>query len=394
VAKPETARSETDLAAELPQVAYVAGLDPFLKFGSLEEQILLLSCAFQQRGARFLPVYAGPLGGEAARQYAAAGVSAEAVDLSRFEMRRLRALLGILDRHVIEVVHWSFYHLLNPYVWALSALRPRLRHLFTDHNSRWFEERGQTPNAARMALKNALLSRYEQIVCVSDFVAEALRRDGVRARLTPCAHFINTERFRPDASERLRVRDELEARDKFVVLVVGRLIEEKGVSVLLRAAARLPSELVVWVVGDGNQAGELARLAEELSIDARVRFLGDRGRVEPFMQAADCLACPVVWDEAAGLVNIEGLACGLPVVASRAGGIPEIVDDGRTGLLVAPGDVDALAGALHRLQKEPELRERMSLEARQVALERYAPESRLPGFIDLYPRRPGGKHVR
>jgi len=93
-------------------------------------------------------------------------------------------------------------------------------------------------------------------------------------------------------------------------------------------------------------------------------------------------------------VNIEGLACGLPVVASHTGGIPEIVDEGRTGLLFSQGDSDALAAAIHRLYDDPSLRARMGHDARRAALERFAPERRLPDFLELYRDRRGDAHGR
>ena len=370
--------------APLPRVAYVAGLDPSQKFGSLEEQALLLGRAFRERGSCFVPVFTRPLCAEAARAYRDAGVDAEALDLWRFRPGSLRALLTRLRRHRIDLVHWSFYAPFNPYLWALSALRPGLRHFFTDHNSRWFGERDRSPKPVRRALKNLLFARHERIVCVSGFVADALRHEGVRTELTPCAHFVNTDRFRPDPAARERVRRALGAEERFVVVLVGRLIREKGPELLLRAAARLPGEIVVWMIGDGAESAPLQALAETLGLEGRVLFLGDRGNVEPFLQAADCLACPSQWEEAAGLVNIEALACGLPVVATRVGGIPEIVDDGHTGLLVPAGTVDGLAEAIHRLFKEPERRAALGRKARAVAVERFSPESRLPAYLDLY----------
>jgi len=389
---PDTVRAPD---GALPRVAYIAGLDPSRKFGSLEEQILLLARAFRDRGGCFLPIFVRPLGGDAAREYEAAGASAEALDLNRFEPARLRALHGLLRQHRIDVAHWAFYHPFGPYVWALSLTRPALRHFLTDHNSRYpGVQAGGASGRARAAVKSALFARYDRVVCVSDFVAASLRSEGVRGQLTACAHFINTERFRPDASARELVRREMGVGRRFVALMVAHLIAEKGADVLLRAASKLPADCVVWVVGDGPEADRLRALARELAIDERVLFLGDRGKVQHFMQAADCLVCPSLWDEAAGLVNLEGLACGLPVVASRVGGIPEIVDDGRTGLLFARGNVDELTAALERLRADAELRAHMGREARCVALERYAPERRLPDFLDLYRDRRGDAHVR
>jgi glycosyltransferase involved in cell wall biosynthesis len=91
-----------------------------------------------------------------------------------------------------------------------------------------------------------------------------------------------------------------------------------------------------------------------------------------------------VWAEAAGLVNLEAQACGLPVVASRIGGIPEYVLDGKTGLLFEPGDAAALARLVRRLIDDPDERRAMSAAARAWAVERFSPQARLPELLDLY----------
>jgi glycosyltransferase involved in cell wall biosynthesis len=91
-----------------------------------------------------------------------------------------------------------------------------------------------------------------------------------------------------------------------------------------------------------------------------------------------------LWSEAASLVNLEGLAAGLPVVASRVGGIPEYVEDGHTGFLFPPGDDAALADCLARLRDDPALRLRLGEQARAAAVERFSPHSRLADFLNLY----------
>lgn len=392
-AMPNEARLEPTGTTRLRRVIYAAGLNPSLKFGSLEEQVLILAQAFRQEGGLLLPVFDRPLGGDSGLAYGEAGIPAEALDLHRFSTASLRALSALIQEHRIEAIHWNFYHPLNSYVWALSVLHPELRHYLTDHNSRYPQPEGARGQRSwRGAVKSVLMRRFETIICVSDFVAESLRREGIHGRLESHAHFINTERFRPDETTRESVRRELEAGDKFVVLMVGYLIPEKGADVLVRAAAKLPSDVVIWIVGAGPEAARLEQMARNLGLGQRVRLLGNRSRVQPFMQAADCLACPSVWEEAAGLVNLEGLACGLPVVASRIGGIPEIVEHEGTGLLVTPDSAEELAEAIHRLFKEPELRSRMGREARSVAVERYAPEENLPEYLDLYRPAPGGSH--
>src|SRR2546422_5513710 len=115
-----------------------------------------------------------------------------------------------------------------------------------------------------------------------------------------------------------------------------------------------------------------------------VRFFGHQVDVSPYMQAADCLVCPTIWAEAAGLVILEGLACQLPVIGSAVGGIPEFVDDGRTGFLFPSGDDTRLADRIRRLASDPEACKRIGLEGRAVAVERFSPEQRLGDYLDLY----------
>jgi glycosyltransferase involved in cell wall biosynthesis len=224
---------------------------------------------------------------------------------------------------------------------------------------------------------------------VSDFVREAFEQQGTHRPTQSLRHFINTQRFQPDSTVREPLRRDLGAGSSFVLLAVAHLIPEKGLDVLLRALSRLPESTVAWIAGDGPERGALERLARELGLGPRARFLGNQSEVQPYMQAADCLVCPSVWEEAAGLVNIEGLACGLPVLASRIGGIPEIVDHEVSGLLFTPGDDAELAAAARRLHDRPGLRESMSHAARRIAVERYSIESRIEEYLELY-RAPQG----
>jgi hypothetical protein len=124
-------------AGRLKRVLFVLRLDPAGKFGSLEEEALTLARSFRERGSLFLPMYLRPLDSVSVDQYAREGLEVEAMDLARFDLRALRRLFGLIERHRIEVVHWTFYHpLFNGYLWALAVLKPRVEHYFTDHISR------------------------------------------------------------------------------------------------------------------------------------------------------------------------------------------------------------------------------------------------------------------
>jgi glycosyltransferase involved in cell wall biosynthesis len=381
-------RRHTELAsqaARLPRVVYALALNPGHKFGSIEEQILTLSARFADGGSLLLPLFiCGPQDGKL-DFYRARGVPAECLDLRRFRWSSLRALLRLLRTHRIDAMHWNFTSPLgNAYIWWLTLLRPRLRHYFTDHISRFPPVPGP-PRGPRRWLKMLLLRRYAKVFCVSQFVLDCLSEQAVWPdRRYMCRYFVNTDRFRPDHAARKRLRCALDAEGRFVVLVVAHLIQAKGIDVLLRAFTALPANAVLWVIGEGASRDELDALTSELGLGTRVRMLGHQFDICPYMQAADCFVCPSLWAEAAGLVNLEAAACGLPVVASRIGGIPEYVADGETGTLFPPGDATALADCLIRLIREPEQRARLGAEGRVMVERCFSPEARVTDVLDLY----------
>ena len=159
------------------------------------------------------------------------------------------------------------------------------------------------------------------------------------------------------------------------VVCAGRLHPSKGQDVLLKAAAKLRARfprLRVTLAGGGPQQKHLLGLARELGLSGCAGFAGavSRDEVLRLMASAAVTAVPSR-DEAFGLVNVESLAVGTPVVASRVGGIPEIIRDGREGFLVPPEDPDALAAALGRVLENPALRREMSANARARFLSHY-----------------------
>jgi L-malate glycosyltransferase len=368
----------------LPRVLYALMLDPGRKFGSMEEQLVLFADAFRAEGSLFLPLFISDPARASFDDYQKRGVDAECLDLRRFRLGTLLELRQMIGRHRIDIVHWNFVApLSNGYLWGLSLLCPGVRHWYTDHNSRLLPL-PPPPAGIKRALKSVLLHRYSATVCVSEYVRRCLEEQGGWSKLVAQTHFINTARFEPDLATRDAVRLRLGAADRFVLLVVGQLIREKGIDLAIAAMASLPERAVLWVIGEGPGLPELTRQIAELGLGESVRLLGLQSNVQPYLQAADVFLCPSVWAEAAGLVNLESQACGLPVVASRIGGIPEYVLDGRTGFLFEPGNSGDLARQVRRLIDDPELRRTMSAAARTWALERFSPQARLPELLDLY----------
>jgi glycosyltransferase involved in cell wall biosynthesis len=374
---------ETRELAELPpRVLYVTDLQPSEKLGSLETMIFSLASEFKARGSLFIPVFGGAISQAVAGEYASAGLRAESLDLYRFKIGNLRKLLQTIRKNRIEIIDWNFYPPLNVYFLLLSLLAPYVRHFITNHNSR---TPAQTKLRSGLAahLKRLMLKRYDRVLCISDFVLEALKRESVWSNLKRCHFFIDTTRFKPDRAVRRTLRADLNSENNFVILLVAHLIRWKGVDVAIRALKQLPDSVSLWVVGGGEEAHNLQVLTGELKLTGRVTFLGNQRNVEGFMQAADCLVCPSIWQEAMGFVILEGSACQLPIVASRIGGIPEFVIDGETGLLFKAGSSEELADNLKKLQ-DPNVRERLGDNARAFALNEFSKDSKLSSYLDLY----------
>jgi glycosyltransferase involved in cell wall biosynthesis len=172
-----------------------------------------------------------------------------------------------------------------------------------------------------------------------------------------------------------------EAGAPFELLFVGRLVERKGVPLLLDAVASLPAErrAVLHVVGDGPDRGALEERAARLGLDGRVVFHGFVSHEEKRRRFASCDAfvLPAVVDakgdtEGLGVVLLEAMTYGKPVIASAAGGIVDIVRDGRNGWLVPPGDAAALADAIAACMDDPERARRFGAQGRADVAERFS----------------------
>jgi glycosyltransferase involved in cell wall biosynthesis len=145
------------------------------------------------------------------------------------------------------------------------------------------------------------------------------------------------------------------------ILFAGQLVRGKGLDLALAALAALPAWVRLEVAGGGHQEGLFRRQAAELGLAARVAFLGrlDQARLSAAYRRAACVVVPSRYPETFGLVGVEAMAHGVPVVGAAVGAIPEWLDDGVTGLLVPPNDAPALARAMGSLLADEPLRRRL-----------------------------------
>ncbi len=173
------------------------------------------------------------------------------------------------------------------------------------------------------------------------------------------------------------------------VAFAGRLVHEKGIDVLLRAfskvIAHIPEARLV-VAGDGPERDRLRRLVTDLGLSSTVSMPGhlSRPELEQLFARAWVQVIPSRWSEPFGIVAIEAMMRGTAVIASDSGGLVEIVQEGKTAILVPAGDVDALTGALRRLLSDRALSDQMGRAGRELALARFSEATFVDRFIELY----------
>jgi len=189
-----------------------------------------------------------------------------------------------------------------------------------------------------------------------------------RAKLRVIPNGVDTGRYRPDPAQRIRMRAQLGLGDEFAWLAAGRLMWKKDYPTMLRAMARQRAG-VLFIAGSGPLETELHTLARELGSNAR--FLGSRDDIPELMNACDGLLLSSVV-EGLPMVLLEAASCGLPCVATDAGGVREAVANERTGYVVPPGSPDALAAAMSRLTElSGQARREMAQAARELAVARF-----------------------
>jgi len=175
-------------------------------------------------------------------------------------------------------------------------------------------------------------------------------------------------------------------RNRFVLLNVGRLTDVKNQQFLLRIALRLQAlglDFELRFAGDGPLRQALEEQARILSVESKVKFLGSVSDMAAVYGDADIFVLPSLY-EGLPIALLEAMASALPVVASAVGGVPDVIHDGRTGILLPPGDESAWATVIHQLATSPELRKKLGSAAREEVVARYDIGSTTRAYLELY----------
>jgi glycosyltransferase involved in cell wall biosynthesis len=250
---------------------------------------------------------------------------------------------------------------------------------------------GYTDPDFKMRVYNQLdrwsLPRADRVVTVCEWFRDLLIRNGVhRERTRVVSNAISArDDTGPEDASLLRASWKLPANAR-IILAVGRLSKEKGHRVLIDALKLLHSrysDLHLVIVGDGPERRRCERQAEAAGIANRVLFTGHQKNTSGYYKLADLFVLPSL-SEGSPNVLLEAMLARLPVVATAVGGVPEMVHDGRSALLVKAGDCLELAEAISRVLDQPELAARLRDNACQDVLEHHAPEVHYDALLRVY----------
>ena len=319
-------------------------------------------------------------------QLRASGVAVEALNRRPgFHPSLGRRIARAAARHRANVVHCHHY---SPFVYAALARlwKPNLRIVFTEHG-----RLSDAPPSRKRRVANQLLARAaNQVYTVSAELGEHIVSEGFpRSSVGVIYNGIDIGP-RPSADDRNRVRSQLGLADAtFVVGTVARLDPVKRLEVLVEAVAQLAKRrpTTLLVIGDGDTRPELEALASALGVTDAVRFLGHRDDARALLAGCDAYGNSSI-SEGVSLTILEAMAAGLPVVATRVGGTPEVVDE-TCARLVPARDVPAFATALAELAGAPELGRNLGESARKRVESRFTLDRMIREYRAAYLRACG-----
>jgi N-acetyl-alpha-D-glucosaminyl L-malate synthase BshA len=232
------------------------------------------------------------------------------------------------------------------------------------------------------------IEESDGVTAISSYLKEkTIESFGVTRDIEVVTNFVNCDVYAPYKDEGLRAeaRAKLATPDEAVLMHLSNFRPVKRVvdvvKIFAKVAKEMPAQLIL--IGDGPDRSAAEWLAHDLGIQARVHFIGKQERVNELLPLADLLLMPSVL-ESFGLAALEAMACKVPSIATRVGGVPELIDDGETGLLFEVGDVDGMAMGALGLLRDRERLNAMREAGRRTAQKRFCASLVVPQYVKYY----------
>ncbi|MGA2349860.1 MAG: N-acetyl-alpha-D-glucosaminyl L-malate synthase BshA [Terracidiphilus sp.] len=232
------------------------------------------------------------------------------------------------------------------------------------------------------------IQESDGVTSISNYLREeTIEHFGGTRPIEVIPNFVNCDEYMPikDKDARALARKRLAAPGEAILMHLSNFRPVKRVvdvvKVFAQVARELPAQLVL--VGDGPDRSAAEWLAHDLGIQTRVHFMGKQERVNELLPLADLIVMPSEL-ESFGLAALEAMACKVPAIATRVGGVPELIDDGVTGLLYPVGEVDAMAAGAVSLLKDRDRLEAMRTAGRKTAQKRFCSSLVVPHYVRYY----------
>ncbi len=243
-----------------------------------------------------------------------------------------------------------------------------------------------------------LLRGADRIIATSDWTKKALRSWYFLSpdKIDAVPFGISLEHFTVSEEQRRKVREDLGVLpEEALLLYVSTVSRQKGAHIALQATAHLIAQgrpVKLLVVGGGKELQDMQRLCTELELDKYTLFTGPKSNLEtpPYYQSCDIFLFPTLRTESFGIVLIEAMAAGKPIIASRLGAIPSVIDEEQTGILIRPGEVSELVEAIEDLLDSPERAAKLSSQGIRQAELLYDKERMIDKTLETFRKAVSG----
>lgn len=355
-----------------------------LGFYGAERVAVELAKGLNRRGgtARMALIAPHPENSEAtARAARADGVECLEFHCSeRLSFPLIRELRDLIRGGRFDIVHTHGY---KSNFYALASAPKKLPLVATNHN--WLKHHWRL--TVYSLLDKGMIRFFDRIVAVSEPIRDEMVRAGIPPRkIRVIDNGVDVDVIASQATRSAPAEGAVGGAFRKTVGAVGSLKEEKGFGYLIEAARRVVSTIPdarFVIVGEGPLRGELERRIAESGLDGRVTLAGYRTDVYSLLATFDLFVLPSV-REGLPMVLLEGMAAGKPVVASRVGAVPRVIEDGVNGLIVDPGDPEGLAAAMERILSDPGLARGLAERGRATVRASFSSEAMFSRYFAIY----------
>lgn len=356
-----------------------------LTWTSQEDRHLLLCRELVARGVQPVLIFSAPLK-EFEQKFLDAGALVFDVSYEKGALSFYRRLKQVLRSNNVTVAHIIFFDYFSPVTWIVRATG--VKHIIYEmQNSGIFRATSWKKLLLRSRTR-IMTAPMTRVIAISEFVKEQLVKAGIsKERIIVRYLGVDTERFTPDASSKEEwIRRFSLPPGQIIASTVSYLRPFKNPDIVVEAFRELKTRNVpvrLFVAGDGEMLPGLKELSKRLDVDDYIHWLGNVSDPKSLLQASDIFLLAST-GEAFGLVLVEAMACGVPIVGTRSGSLPEVVEEGKTGLLVPTRNAQELATAIQVLSTDPVLRRKMSAQALERVRHHFTVQDAVMKTLNIY----------